>query len=82
MPEEESKGMNNNYREIEFNRVGDMNLHIARTWYRPDFACGDDLMNTFDWNSIIGQMWMSLKNFIIKLKLVRKMLTLLMQLTL
>ncbi|MBW9155643.1 hypothetical protein [Clostridium tagluense] len=52
MPEEESKGMNDNYRKIEFNRVENMNLHIARTWYRPDFACGDDLMNNFDWNSV------------------------------
>jgi hypothetical protein len=51
MPEQVNRGMNAMDRAREFDRVDRMGLNIARTWYRPDWACGSDLMNAFDWNS-------------------------------
>jgi hypothetical protein len=51
MPEQIEKGMNDKDREREFSRVKDMRLKIARTWYRPDWACGASLYNDFNWQS-------------------------------
>jgi len=51
MPEQIKKGMNDKDRRREFNRVKNMNLNIARTWYRPDWACGNNLYNKFNWSS-------------------------------
>ena len=51
MPEQESRGMNDEDRAREFGRVAAMRLNVARTWYRPDWACGDSLANPPDWDS-------------------------------
>lgn len=51
MPEQVHRGMNAADRAREFERVERMGLNIARTWYRPDWACGSDLMAPFDWDS-------------------------------
>ncbi len=51
MPEQINKGMNDEDRKREFSRIKNMKLNIARTWYRPDWACGDNLYNEFDWKS-------------------------------
>lgn len=51
MPEQIKKGMNDGDREREFSRIKNMGLNIARTWYRPDWACGTNLYNNFDWQS-------------------------------
>ncbi|TFF38798.1 hypothetical protein [Mucilaginibacter psychrotolerans] len=36
----------------EFARVRAMELKIARTWYRPNWACATNLFSDFDWNSM------------------------------
>jgi len=51
MPEQIKKGMNDDDRTREFSRVKDMDLKIARTWYRPDWACGANLSNDFNWET-------------------------------
>ena len=51
MPEQIIKGMNDEDREREFDRIKNMGLNIARTWYRPDWACGNNLYNSFNWQS-------------------------------
>ena len=51
MPESISKGYDSTLQEIEFGRVADMELSIARTWYRPDWACGQSGYPSYDWNS-------------------------------
>jgi len=51
MPEQISKGMNENDRQREFSRVKNMDLKIARTWYRTDWACGDNMYNDFNWET-------------------------------
>ncbi len=51
MPEQIRKGMNDDDRRREFSRVKNMDLKIARTWYRPDWACGDNLYNNFNWET-------------------------------
>ena len=51
MPEQELRGMDERARTREFARVSEMRLHIARTWYRPDWACGESLANPSDWDS-------------------------------
>lgn len=51
MPEQIKKGMNENDRQREFSRVKNMGLNIARTWYRPDWACGNNLDNDFNWET-------------------------------
>jgi hypothetical protein len=51
MPEEVNKGMNDADRGREFDRVQRIGLNIARTWYRPDWACGNNIYNNFDWTS-------------------------------
>jgi hypothetical protein len=38
-------------RKREFTRVQKMDLKIARTWYRPDWSCGGNLYNAFNWES-------------------------------
>jgi len=38
-------------RKLEFSRVRSMRLKIARTWYRPNWACKSDLYDKFDWES-------------------------------
>lgn len=45
------KPMTDADRQAEFARVAAMDLKIARTWYRPDWACGDNLYNDFDWQT-------------------------------
>jgi hypothetical protein len=51
MPEQIKKGMNDKDREREFARIKNMGLNIARTWYRPDWAGGNNLYNSFNWQS-------------------------------
>ncbi|MBL7965831.1 MAG: hypothetical protein JNK09_02465 [Prolixibacteraceae bacterium] len=51
MPEQIKKGMNENDRQREFSRVKNMDLKIARTWYRADWACGNNMYNDFDWET-------------------------------
>jgi len=51
MPEQAARGMNGKDREREFSRIKNMGLNIARTWYRPDWACGSSLYNSFDFKS-------------------------------
>jgi len=51
MPEQLAKGMDDADRAREFDRIKRMKLNIARTWYRADWACGEDLRNAFDWKS-------------------------------
>lgn len=46
-----TKPMTEQDRQLEFSRVKEMDLKIARTWYRPDWACGNNLYNDFDWES-------------------------------
>lgn len=52
MPEQAAKGMNDADRTREFDRVSRMGLHIARTWYRPDWVVGDTLTNEFHWDTV------------------------------
>ena len=51
MPEDVNKGMTDATRQIEFDRVSRMGLHIARTFYRPDWACPQAITGPCDWNS-------------------------------
>jgi len=51
MEDPDVKPMSEQDRDLEFSRVKAMDLKIARTWYRPDWACGANLYNDFDWNS-------------------------------
>jgi len=51
MPEQIKKGMSDEDRNREFSRVKDMDLKIARTWYRTDWACGDNMYNDFNWET-------------------------------
>jgi hypothetical protein len=51
MPEQVAKGMDERDAEREFERVRQMGLRIARTWYRPDWACGESLAKPCDWES-------------------------------
>ncbi|MDD5053133.1 MAG: hypothetical protein PHO27_10420 [Sulfuricurvum sp.] len=51
MPEQIKKGMNDDDRNREFSRVKNMDLKIARTWYRTDWACGDNMYNDFNWET-------------------------------
>ncbi len=51
MPEEEARGMDDADRAREFDRVSRMGLHIARTWYRPDWTFGGSLDYAPDWES-------------------------------
>lgn len=51
MPEQVSRGMTDADREREFDRVRRMRLNVARTWYRPDWACGSSIQHPFDWES-------------------------------
>ena len=51
MPEQELRGMNDQDRAREFDRVARMGLNIARTWYRPDWTSGGSLANAPDWES-------------------------------
>jgi len=52
MPEQLNKGMSDGDRAREFDRVHRMGLRMARTWYRPDWACGSTIYNAFDWESV------------------------------
>lgn len=51
MPESISKGYDSTLQEVEFGRISDMELNLARTWYRPDWACGQAGYSGYDWNS-------------------------------
>ncbi len=52
MPEQVKEGMSDADRARELDRVQRMGLKMARTWYRPDWACGSSLYNKFDWDSV------------------------------
>ena len=51
MPEQEARGMDDADRAREFDRVSRMDLHIARTWYRPDWTFGASPADPADWES-------------------------------
>ncbi|MDR3719524.1 MAG: hypothetical protein P4K98_12035, partial [Bryobacteraceae bacterium] len=51
MPESEARGMTDADRAREFDRVSEMHLNVARTWFRPDWTNGDSLANPADWDS-------------------------------
>ena len=52
MPFQEERGMNDADRRREFGLVSNIALRLARTWYRPDWACGgNDLQRPFNWES-------------------------------
>lgn len=51
MPEQNNKGMTDIDRKREFERVQRMGLNIARTWYRPNWACGSSLYNRCDYEN-------------------------------
>jgi hypothetical protein len=52
MPEGEARGMTDADRAREFDRVSEMRLNIARTWFRPDWTFGgESLSNDPDWES-------------------------------
>lgn len=51
MEDPDVKPMSAQDRDLEFSRVAAMDLKIARTWCRPDWACGASLYNDFDWES-------------------------------
>ena len=51
MPEAQARGMNDADRAREFDRVSEMRLNLARTWFRPDWSNGDSLGNAPDWES-------------------------------
>ena len=52
MPEIEARGFGDMDRQREFDRVKRMGLRIARTWYRPDWAAGNNgIAGPFDWDS-------------------------------
>lgn len=43
--------MNNDDRQAEFRRVKSMGLKIARTWYRPNWACKTSIYENYNWES-------------------------------
>lgn len=51
MPESIEQGMNDDLRKIEFQRVKSSGIRIARTFYRPDWAMGDEAWSSPDWQS-------------------------------
>lgn len=52
MPFQVERGMAEADAARELNRVAEIGLRLARTWYRPDWACGTSLANPFDWESV------------------------------
>nr|MBF0221250.1 hypothetical protein [Desulfobulbaceae bacterium] len=52
MPESLEQGMNEELRAIEMQRVEQSGLHIARTFYRPDWAMGEEVWTSPDWQSV------------------------------
>lgn len=52
MPFQTGLGMTDADATRELDRVAGMGLRLARTWYRPDWACGASLTNRFDWESV------------------------------
>lgn len=51
LPESLEQGMNEEFRAIEMKRVEQSGLHIARTFFRPDWAMGEGVWTTPDWQS-------------------------------
>jgi hypothetical protein len=51
MPFNAERGMTANDILREYNLISSIGLKLARAWYRPDWACGDDLHNPFDWET-------------------------------
>jgi len=51
MREQTDRGMDDDDREREFGRVQRVGLKIARTWYRPNYACPVSIWDAPDWNS-------------------------------
>lgn len=51
MEETGVKVMTDQDRKQEFERVKNMGLNLARSWYRPDWTCGNSLYNDFNWES-------------------------------
>jgi hypothetical protein len=53
MPEINTRGFGYMDRQRELDRVRRMDLRIARTWYRPDWAGGQNgIAGPFNWNSL------------------------------
>ena len=57
MDEQEQKGMTDADRTREFGRVISMGLNIARTWYRPDYTCGETWASCLD-----SSQWITTEN--------------------
>jgi len=52
MPESVEQGMTDKFRKIEFQRLNTIGIHIVRTFYRPDWAMGDEAWSVPDWQSV------------------------------
>lgn len=52
MPFQRERGMTDADAAREFGLISSIGLRLARTWYRPDWACGLDLHNAFDWQTV------------------------------
>ena len=52
LPESIEQGMTAGLRNIEFDRIDEIDLHLARTFYRPDWAMGEGIWTEPDWNSV------------------------------
>ncbi|MFW8600030.1 discoidin domain-containing protein [Desulfobacterota bacterium M19] len=52
MPEAQEEGMDDTLRAVEFRRVSNSGLQIARTFYRPDWAMGHGYWSKPDWQSV------------------------------
>lgn len=50
-PEHSSLAMTNDDRTREFRRIQNMDFKIARTWYRPNWACSTTIYDNFNWES-------------------------------
>lgn len=51
MPFNTERGMTANDILREYNLISSIGLKLAHTWYRPDWVCGNDLHNPFDWET-------------------------------
>lgn len=51
LPESRAAGMTEEFRRVELARLGTAGLHMARTFYRPDWAMGSGPWTTPDWES-------------------------------
>ncbi|MHB1355019.1 MAG: hypothetical protein ACYCZF_03470 [Anaerolineae bacterium] len=51
MPFNTERGMTADDAAREYGLIASIGLKLARAWYRPDWTCGDDLHNPFDWET-------------------------------